>query len=246
MSAPIVIIAAMPEELVPLIKRLQNARKTSVGRFTAWHGTLVGRHVCLLRSGMGERNAREAVTTILKHLHPTAIYTIGFGGAIRSGLAIGDLVLGKGLFFFNGMALVPVSPLASVAVSDDFLQHNLVAGSILTTRQIVSKTAADHHLPVDLPHPVLDMETATIATLASQAGVPILALRAISDPADEELTFSLEEFCDREFNLQLWRVLLTVAKKPWIIPQLLRLSRNCRRAGIALADGVCELLTDAN
>ncbi len=243
MSAPIVIIAAMPEELVPLVKRLQNASKYSVGRFTAWHGTLGGQHVCLLRSGMGERNAREAITTILKHLHPSAIYTIGFGGAIRPGLAVGDLVLGSGVYFFDGIIAVPVSPLASVTVSNDFLQRNRVVGSILTTSHIVSKAAADHHLPADLPHPVLDMETATIATLASQAGVPILALRAISDPAEEELTFSLDEFCDGEFNLQIWRVLLTVAKKPWIIPQLLRLSRNCHIAGVALADGVCDLLT---
>lgn len=242
MSSPIVIIAAMPEELAPLVKRLQNVSKSTVGRFTVWHGRLTGRHVCLLRSGMGECNAREATTTILDKLQPTAIYTVGFGGAIRPGLAVGDLVLGTGLFFFDGLTLVPVSPLVSVEVNDDFLQRNRVAGSILTTSRIVAKAVADHHLSADLPNPVLDMETATIATVAGQAKVPILALRAISDPADEELTFSLEEFCDGEFNLQLWRVFLTVAKKPWIIPQLLRLSRNCRTAGVALADVVCDLL----
>jgi adenosylhomocysteine nucleosidase len=57
----------------------------------------------------------------------------------------------------------------------------------------------------------------------------------VSDAAEEELGFSIEEFCDPELKISLARVLRCIAGKPWIIPQLLKLSANSRRAGKNLA-----------
>ena len=86
------------------------------------------------------------------------------------------------------------------------------------------------------------METAAVANVAGAAGIPFMAIRAITDTFDEKLAFTLDEFCDRELNLKMWRVLLAVARKPRIIPQLARLSGNSRRAGHLLAETVVRIV----
>ena len=43
-------------------------------------------------------------------------------------------------------------------------------------------------------------------------------------------------------NIRLGKVLWTVAKKPWIVPQLLRLSGNSRIAEKSLATALAALL----
>jgi len=97
-------------------------------------------------------------------------------------------------------------------------------------------------LPAGLINPVVEMETAAVARVAAKAKVPLLAIRAISDAADEELGFAITEFTDRTMRIKLWRVLLTVARKPWIVPQLLRLAANTRRGGKHLALALVGLI----
>jgi adenosylhomocysteine nucleosidase len=66
----------------------------------------------------------------------------------------------------------------------------------------------------------------------------------VSDGADEELGFSLDEFVDEEMKVRLWRVLKAVARKPRIIPQLLRLAGNVKQAGNNLTDALVRVLGD--
>jgi adenosylhomocysteine nucleosidase len=240
MNVHTAIIAALPGELAPLLNRLRGTSKLAVGRFQALRGTLAGREVIALCSGMGERNAREATANLLCQMQPTILYSIGFGGAVHPGLVVGDLILANKLYAIDGATAVSVHA-ATLQQVPTFMGPHRFSGSILSTSGIINKQTAAALLPAPAQFPVLDMETATIAAIAGQANIPLLALRAISDGADMSLAFSLEEFCDRDMALRLWRVLFTAARKPRIIPQLLRLAINSRIAGKALAAGVCDL-----
>jgi adenosylhomocysteine nucleosidase len=82
------------------------------------------------------------------------------------------------------------------------------------------------------------MESAAIAMIAAENGIPFVGIRSVSDPADEELGFALDEFCDGQMRIRIHRVLYTVMKKPRIIPQLFRLARNSRIAGTELSKAV--------
>jgi adenosylhomocysteine nucleosidase len=87
------------------------------------------------------------------------------------------------------------------------------------------------------------MESAAIAIVAVENGIPFCGIRAVSDPFDEELGFSLDEFCDQRMRIRIPRVLLTIARKPRIIPQLIRLARNSRVAGASLSQAVERFLS---
>jgi adenosylhomocysteine nucleosidase len=93
-------------------------------------------------------------------------------------------------------------------------------------------------LPADAPFPVVEMESAAVAQLAGENGIPFVGMRTVSDPFDEELGFSLAEFCDDRMRIRIPKVLLTVARRPRIIPQLIRLARNSRVAAASLSQAV--------
>jgi len=107
---------------------------------------------------------------------------------------------------------------------------------------ITSKVKLSGMLSGKYPCPVVEMESAAIALVAAESGIPLIGLRSVSDPAGEELGFSLDEFCDSRLRIRPWRVLLTILRKPRIIPQLIRLAGNSRIAAGSLTAAMKELL----
>jgi adenosylhomocysteine nucleosidase len=85
-----------------------------------------------------------------------------------------------------------------------------------------------------------------VAKAAAKEGVPFLALRVVSDDAGEELGFSISELTDARMKVRIGKVLLTVARRPWIIPQMLKLARNSRKAGANLALAIAVMLEDTD
>ena len=76
--------------------------------------------------------------------------------------------------------------------------------------------------------------------------MPFLAVRGVSDDAGEELGFSISELTDAGMRIRIGKVLKTVAGKPWIIAQMLRLAKNSGKAGKNLALAIAVLLEDTD
>ncbi len=58
------------------------------------------------------------------------------------------------------------------------------------------------HMLGGMEHPVLEMETAGIAQLAAEKGIPLFSLRAISDGPRAPIPLDLGEVMDEDANLQ--------------------------------------------
>lgn len=237
------VIAAMPQEIAPLLRRVGPWRKEVADGFNLYRFELGGVPVALVESGMGPLHASWAAAVLIERAAPALLLNYGFAGGVLPDLRVGDLVLAERVYFLKD------GRLAAMPEPDRHLGEkvwNTLAaaastvrrGAFITARVITSKNALAQSLEPELAHPVLEMETAAVLRVAAEAGIPVVALRAVSDAADEELGFSLEEFCDDALRIRGSRVFLTIARKPWIIPQLLRLSGNTNRAGKILAQGV--------
>jgi adenosylhomocysteine nucleosidase len=199
---------------------------------------------------MGVGNAAEATAALIAAHRPELLVSFGFGGAVRRGTAAGDLVLATRLFRLESGKLTRLqgpdcefTERARKALeihSPSAFQVHL--GAFITTDRIENKQGLAGLLDPDLDNPLLEMETGAVAWVASGAGIPLVAIRAVSDTADEELDFSIGDITDKKLNVSIPRVLLTLARKPRILPQLLRLSRNSRLAGNHLASGILAVL----
>lgn len=241
------VVAAMPQEIAPLLRRIGSYRKQRVAGCNLYLFELSGVPVALIESGMGPRHAAAATAALIERTAPDLLVNFGFAGAVLPELQVGDLVVAERVLLFEGGVLSELPrPDAELGrrVSQALAALPLPAyrGSFITAAAITNKQALAGLLDSGTAHPVLEMETAALRREAGRAGIPVIAVRGISDAAQEELDFSLEEFCDAELQIRLPRVLWTVARKPWIIPQLIRLSGNTRRAGEKLAEGVYLVL----
>jgi len=237
------VVAAMPQEIAPLLRRFAGYRKERAAGCNLYRFEVAGVPVALMESGMGPRHAAEATAALIERAAPSLLLNFGFAGAVLPGTAVGDLVLAERVLYLQeGRLSEPAQPDAElcrrVAGALAGAPVTLHRGTFVTAAVITQKNALAGLLGTHTGHPVLEMETAALLRVAAGAGIPVVALRGVSDAADEELGFSLEEFCDAQLRIKVSRVLRTVAAKPWIIPQLIRLSGNSKRAGKNLALGV--------
>ncbi|RNC67889.1 MAG: phosphorylase [Desulfuromonadales bacterium] len=241
------LMAAMPDETRSLLRLAGPATRKQSGRFVAWRFLLGGVDVCLMESGMGMERAEAAAEELCAVAAPAVIISFGFGGGARPGLHVGDLVVGteswlygaNGLTFRNGINRKLAGRISAGLFSTVGAVTN---GEIITSSRILNKRQLATSLPLEMTAPVLDMETAAVADVASRHGIPLVALRAISDNADEELSFSLDEFIDQDMTISPLKVLATIVRKPWIIPQLIRLARSSRIAGERLAHALTTVV----
>ena len=234
------IITAMPGETQAIIRALQHTHKNRTGGRTLHHAQFSGHELTIVESGMGFANATAAARQLIGELRPDLLLSAGFCGGISAGLQVGDAVLAAGLVIASetGLKDVPVTipAICRVFVSRQAAEGRRVfAGLFVSTKSIMQKGQLAARLPADAPFPVVEMESAAIALLAGENGIPFVGIRTVSDPFDEELGFALDEFCDDRMRIRIPRVLLTVARKPRIIPQLIRLAGNNRVAAASLS-----------
>jgi adenosylhomocysteine nucleosidase len=234
------IITAMPEETRAIIRALHQTQKIRTGGRTLHHAQLSGHEIVIAEAGMGFDNATVAARQLISELSPDLMVSAGFCGGISAELQVGDAVVATGLTIVSENVLEDV-PVTIPAIGRVFVSRQagegqrVFAGLFATTTTIMQKSRLAAQLPADVPFPVVEMESAAIALLAGENGIPFVGLRTVSDPFDEELGFSLDEFCDERMRIRIPKVLLTIARKPRLIPQLIRLARNSRIAGASLS-----------
>ena len=243
----IAVITAMPEEYRAVADCLGAETAAQVGALRAGRFSLAGHEILLVESGMGFHNAAKAAEMLVRDGRPDLLVSAGFCGGIAPELRAGDVVVAKEIIIADdgGFEEVPVQLSPSGL---DFIARQAAegkrtfGGTFVSTSVITSKRNLAGMLPGSCPSPVVEMESGAVAIVAAENRIPLLAIRAVSDSAAEELGFSLDEFCDPDLRrIHIGRVLLTILRKPRIIPQLLRLSRSSRMAAESLTAAISRL-----
>jgi adenosylhomocysteine nucleosidase len=243
----IAIITALPQEFRAVRSCLGPGVTLQVGDFKALRIPSVGHEFLLLESGMGFDNATRATRAIIAAGRPGLLISAGYCGGIAPELRVGDIVVAATLLMADAASVqqvaVTIPPLVQSFVSSLSAEpFRICAGTFVGTATVISKQRLAGMLKEGYPCPVVEMESAAIARIAAENGIPLLAIRSVSDPADEELDFSLDEFCDSSLRIRPARVLMTILRKPRIIPQLVRLSGNSRRASHSLTTALRRLI----
>lgn len=243
----IAVITAMPEEYRAVADCLGTATAAQVGELRAGRFSLAGHEFLLVESGMGFDNAARAAEMLVRDCQPDLLVSAGFCGGIATELLAGDVVVAKEIIIANedGFEEIPVqiSPVGQNFVVRQAAEgKRTVGGTFVSTSIITSKRLLAGMLPGSCPNPVVEMESGAVAIIAAKNNIPLLAIRAVSDTADEELGFSLDDFCDPDMRrIRISKVLLTILRKPRIIPQLVRLSRSSSRAAESLTAALSSL-----
>lgn len=175
--------------------------------------------------------------------------TVAIGGGTFEGASrAAEVLAGQGvralLSFGIAGALDPaLRPGTLLAASEIMVDGQVLPARLIPTgvqqarllgaRQIAQSAAEKAALFASTGAAAVDMESGAMALVANRHALPFGAIRAICDPADTSLppaaTAALEDG-----SIRFSRVLWSLARRPWQLRSLLRLSRDARRAQLAL------------
>jgi len=189
MNNSIAIFGALKEEIAGIKQAMNISDHVRLGKASAWPGKWGTQNIILVRSGVGRQMAKDATIQIIDRFQPRTVISIGYAGAVQSGLNVGDLVIADTVIEeLKGRKLSPDSDLLGRAIgipSPDGLK--MVVGGLLTVDTVIHTSAIKQELGEKHYVQAVEMETSAIAEVAEENGLPWLSLRVISDRLDQEL-----------------------------------------------------------
>lgn len=231
----ITLFAALELEVRGLVRRMERVEHRRVDGFPVAVGSLAGSPALLCRTGMGPR-AGEAAASVLSRYRPSAVLSLGMGGALSPQLRRGDLVLCTQTHLAGKPAEGPRGALPSDRALLAAAQRAAVeagipfqVGDALTVAQVVARPAEKAALRSSTTLDVVEMEGYWVAAVAHRLGLPFLAVRSISDIAVDPLP-ELPGLITPEGEMRVGRALLCVLRRPSLLPGLARMAIGSRRA----------------
>jgi adenosylhomocysteine nucleosidase len=183
-------------------------------------------------TGIGKANAEKAVREYLKDHSPGLLLTCGFAGGLDSGLNIGDIIFETA----NGKG-----------GKDDAMQAKLVAAGgkpakIVCVERIASTVAEKKKLREETGANAAEMESGAIQAVCRERGIPCATVRVISDTANEDLPLDFNEFLTPDKKLDMGKLMMSVAMKPWKMGALMELQKKTKLAAERLGEVLMKII----
>jgi adenosylhomocysteine nucleosidase len=176
--------------------------------------------------GIGARNAERAIREALAGGRPERVFTCGFAGGLNPELETGRVI------YATEDAELSAALRQAKARSAVFLQTPRVVVTAAEKFELRSRTGAD----------AVEMESATIQSVCHEHHVPCATVRAISDPATQDMPLDFNALANPDQSLNFGKLLAAIARSPGCIPALLRLQASCRLAAERLAETLAQVL----
>lgn len=211
----IAIIGAMDEEIELLREQIADKNEEIVAGSVFITGTLHGKDVVLLRSGIGKVNAAMSTTILMERYQADYIINTGSAGGYNPSLKIGDLVISNEVRHHDvdvtafGYEYGQVPQLPAAFKANEALVRTAIEGAKkLPSIHAVTGLIATGDTFMSDPERVefvrktfkdlqaVEMEGAAIAQVAHQYGIPFVVIRALSDIAGQESDISFDQFLE--------------------------------------------------
>ena len=231
----IAIMGAMPEEIDPILEIVGKYKTTEYADNSYYEATYKGVELVIAYSKIGKVFSTLTASTMIQHFGCDKLLFSGVAGGINPSLKIGDLIVATKLSqhdlditaFGHPMGFVPGG---SVFVETDTelitiakevaseLGKTLQEGVIATGDQFVHDEKVKENIVKHFNADALEMEGGSVAVVCNALNVPFFILRAISDTADTDASFSFDEFMESsaiisaEFVMKMVQSIISNAK----------------------------------
>jgi len=232
----VVVLAAMPRELHPLVRRL-GLRAATAGGMRAWRGD----GVVAAAVGVGPDRAGSGTARVLEEVPARRVIVTGVAGAVGPTLKVGDLVHPATVVDTRSATVRTPSAPSTVGSRVGLLAtvgRVHLEGSV--RRGTRGRDGSD-----ELPEgtTAVDMETAAIAAASEAKGVPWDVVRAVSDVAGT-LTPEIASLLRPDGRADAAATARVLVRNPRLLGPLVRLGLDTARATrVATAAVISELAT---
>ncbi|WP_457744750.1 5'-methylthioadenosine/adenosylhomocysteine nucleosidase [Sulfurimonas sp.] len=207
------IMGAMPEEIAPILEKLENYKTTNYAGNRYYEASYNGIKLVIAYSKIGKVFSTLTATTLCEHFGAKKLLFSGVAGAISHKLKIGDLIVATQLTqhdlditaFGHPFGYVPEGAVfveadkEMIEISKEVAKEmgkSVQEGIIATGDQFVANEERKNWIGETFGADALEMEGASVAVVCDALDVPFFILRAISDAADMDASFSFDEFLE--------------------------------------------------
>ena len=183
----------------------------------------------LLHTGMGPKNARQALERYLATRRPDRLAMIissGFAGGLNPDLPKNQLVVDV-----EQQELLPSS-----------LPATIRPGSFHSVDRIAITQGDKTLLWNEFGRDAVEMESSAIKEVARSYNIECLTLRIISDTAGEDLPLDFNALMTSEMKLSLLSLTWSLITKPTQIPGLARFGKSVNQSAIELGEALSQLI----
>jgi len=210
------VLAPMPSELGPVVK----AMGLTKGDHLYYVGRVGATSVVATRTGIGTQRARAATARLLDQGPVEHVVVVGIAGGMGVS-KVGDVLFPEVVVDKDTAREYRATPVGDV-----------VPGGKLVTHDDFDLGPDEHQRLVADGFVAVDMETAAVASVCEERGVPWFAVRAISDlvgvtPGD------IIDLANPDGTPNAKAAARYLVTKPWRIPRLVKLATDSKKA----ADG---------
>ena len=208
------IIGAMEQEVARIKEKMQHVTITTKASMDFYEGTLEGKKVVVVRSGIGKVNAGMCTQILTDVYHVEAVINTGIAGSLNNDVNIGDIVLSTDVLHhdmdatgfgykkgqipqmeeFSFPADEKLRKLAAKVCREVNPEISVFEGRICSGDQFISDNDVKAKIISEFGGFAVEMEGAAIGQAAYLNGIPFLVVRAISDKADGSANMDYAEF----------------------------------------------------
>jgi len=196
-----------------------------------------GARVEVVLTGAGPKPAASAIARAITASPDQIDFCIssGLAGALRPQYRIGQVLAAREV---RSGSIEPAERGDTLLSSEALLSFASECGATPVERfhtagRVIGKAAEKKYLGETAD--AVEMESYVILGEARRRGVPAIAVRAISDSADEEMPFDMTGIFTEEGRISMPLVLAQVAKHPQSISAVMKLGQSAKTAATELA-----------
>ncbi len=191
--------------------------------------------VRVIHTGVGQVATERAICAFLSTESPDLVVSSGFAGALTDDLQVGDLLLAENF----------TSP-EWLERCQAVLRVHTRTGALATASAITDTSSARADLARQTGAVAVDMETEFIVRACTEAAVPVISLRVISDTPAAPMPAPPHVLFDVAAQRTNYRALAShVARHPSSAVRLIAFARQIASAREKLANGLIELVRSA-
>lgn len=168
-----------------------------------------------IAGGTGFGLARRAASQAAEQ-GAQALVSTGVCGALSPTLALGDIVVDE-----RG--------------KQPHTDWQFRSGRV-TSQDRVAVTVAEKRALAESGAMAVDMESAAVAEVACERGLPFYCIKAVSDTAVEEMPLDFNRYRDPEGRFNRMRIVMAALGRPAVFPRLIRLNQNAKLAAESLGE----------
>lgn len=221
---------ALDMEFAPW-RRVRAFARIATSDFELHEGNFGEAQVRVALTGVGGVRATNVTRAALERCRPAICIAAGLAGGLKREREVGQVCVARDIMELESGR--------TVAADAGLVREAEKCGAVPAERLLSSAAmilSAEGKSRLGKMADAVEMESFAVASAAAAKGVPTVAIRAISDAADEDLPMNFGELLDGSGNVSKAKAALAFARMPQKLPAVMRVGRRSKAAATNLAN----------